>query len=57
MFLGENVRLCEGMRHEYDLLGYYDLKWRKKCSVLRLLSAQHNFSQELSKQNISVNLV
>jgi len=57
MVSGENVRLCEGMRHKYHLLVDYDLKCRKRPSVLCLLSALQNCSQELSKQNISVNHV
>lgn len=56
-FSSENVRLCEGMGHECHLLVCYDLKCRKRHSILRLLSALRNFSQELSKQNISVNLI
>lgn len=45
MVSGENVRLYEGMRHKYPLLVYYDLKCRKRHSVLRLPSPLHNFPQ------------
>lgn len=57
MVSGEIVRLCEGVRYEHNLPVYCDLKWRKRHSVLHFLSALHHFSQELSKQNIPVNLI